>query len=84
MTTRTLTFGATHFASPKVTAEVRANWSVSRGATSFELDDFGGARPLPASLLLPSDVAPRDASFFLSVAGGLNTSLAWGLCVLNI
>jgi hypothetical protein len=78
VTTRTLTFGATHFASPKVTAEMRANWSVSRGATSFELDDFGGARPLPASLLLPSDVAPSDASFFLSVTGGLNTSLAWG------
>ncbi|HZI17739.1 MAG TPA: TonB-dependent receptor [Pyrinomonadaceae bacterium] len=76
--TRTLTFGATHFASPKVTAEMRANWSVSRGATSFELDDFGGARPLPASLLMPSDVAPGDASFFLSVNGGLNTSLAWG------
>jgi hypothetical protein len=78
VTTRTLTFGATHFASPKVTAEMRANWSVSRGATSFGLDDFGGARPLPASLLLPSDVAPHDASFFLSVNGGLNTSLAWG------
>lgn len=78
VTTRTLTFGATHFASPKVTAEMRANWSVSRGATWFELDDFGGARPLPASLLLPSDVAPSDASFFLSVNGGLNTSLAWG------
>src|ERR671920_392767 len=78
VTTRTLTFGATHFASPKVTAEMRANWSVSRGATSFDLDDFGGARPLPASLLLPSDVAPRDASFFLSVNGGLNMSLAWG------
>ena len=78
VTTRTLTFGATHFASPKVTAEMRANWSVSRGATWFELDDFGGARPLPASLLLPSDVAPGDASFFLSVTGGVNTSLAWG------
>ncbi|HEY9284424.1 MAG TPA: TonB-dependent receptor [Pyrinomonadaceae bacterium] len=78
VTTRTLTFGATHFASPKVTAEMRVNWSVSRGATWFELDDFGGARPLPASLLLPSDVAPSDASFFLSVNGGLNTSLAWG------
>jgi hypothetical protein len=78
VTTRTLTFGATHFASPRVTAEMRANWSVGRGATRFELDDFGGARPLPASLLLPPDVAPRDASFFLSVNGGLNTSLAWG------
>jgi len=78
VTTRTLTFGATHFASPKVTAEMRANWSTSRGATSFELDDFGGARPLPASLLMPPDIAPGDASFFLSVNGGLNTSLAWG------
>jgi hypothetical protein len=78
MRTRTLTFGATHFASPKVTAELRANWSVSRGATTFELDDFGGAQPLPTTLLLPPDVDPRDASFFLSVNGGLNTSLAWG------
>jgi hypothetical protein len=78
VTTRTLTFGATHFASPKVTAEVRANWSVSHGTTSFELDDFGGARPLPPSLLVPPDVASRDASFYLSVLGGLNTSLAWG------
>jgi hypothetical protein len=84
VTTRTFTFGATHFASPKVTAEMRANWSVSRGATSFELDDFGGARPLPASLLLPPDVAPHDASFFLSVNGGLNMSLAWGKGADNI
>src|SRR5205085_411256 len=44
-TTQTLTVGATHIITPKVSHDFRANYSVTRAGKYFQLDDFGGAEP---------------------------------------
>jgi len=82
--TETVTLGATYSFSPRTLNELRANWSRARGATSFALDDFGGAVPLPPSLLFPTSVSPQDAGFQFLLGGGTNTSLVVGKNVDNL
>lgn len=82
--TATVTLGATYSFSSRTLNELRANWSRSRGATSFALDDFGGAVPLPPSLLFPSSVSLQDAGFQFLLGGGTNTSLVVGKNVDNL
>ena len=82
--TQTLTGGATFSFSAEAINELRANWSRARGATSFTLDDFGGAVVLPASLLFPSSVPSQDAGFQFLSGSGMNTNLAVGKNVDNV
>ncbi len=63
--TTTLTLGATYVLGPKVSNDLRANYSHVRAGASYPLDDFGGAEPPPASSLFPSHVNPENASFTL-------------------
>lgn len=79
--TTTVTGGVTFSFSSRTINDLRANWSRATGTTSFTLDDFGGAQPLPVSLIFPATV-PEDAGFqFLS---GANTNLAFGRNVDNV
>lgn len=82
--TETVTLGATFSFSPRILNELRANWSRVRGATSFALDDFGGAVPLPTSMLFPSAASLQDAGFQFLLGGGTNTSLVVGKNVDNL
>ena len=82
--TATVTFGATYSFSARTLNELRANWSRARGATSFALDNFGGAVPLPPSLLFPASALLPDAGFQFLLAGGTNTSLVVGKNVDNL
>jgi hypothetical protein len=82
--TATVTFGATYSFSARTLNESRANWSRARGATSFALDDFGGAAPLPSSLLFPAFALLPDAGFQFLLTGGTNTSLVVGKNVDNL
>ena len=80
--TETLTGGATFSFSDGVINDLRANWSRARGATSFALDDFGGALVIPVSLLFPSSTPHQEVSFqFLS---GTNANLVVGKNVDNV
>ena len=80
--TLTLTGGVTFSANPRTINDLRANWSRARGATSFTLDDFGGAQPFPRSLIFPPATVPEDAGFqFIS---GVNTNLTFGKNVDNV
>jgi hypothetical protein len=83
LNTETFTVGATYSFSPTILNELRANWSRVRGATSFALDDFGGAVPLPPALLSPA-ASLQDAGFQFLLAGGTNTSLMVGKNVDNL
>jgi len=74
--TETATLGATISFSPRAVNDLRFNWSRVKGATSFSLDDFGGASPLSPSLLFPAAFA--DGGFQLTLRGGTNTSLVVG------
>ena len=66
---QTLTIGLTELAKPGISNEIRANYSNQRVGTDYELDDFGGAVPLPDSLLFPSGFSSTNGSFALFIPG---------------
>ncbi|MBA2732689.1 MAG: TonB-dependent receptor [Acidobacteria bacterium] len=76
--TETITGGSTYLFNTRAVNDLRVNWSRARGATTFALDDFGGATPLPLSLLFPSSSSPSDAGFQFLLNGGTNSSLVVG------
>ncbi|HEY2974370.1 MAG TPA: TonB-dependent receptor [Pyrinomonadaceae bacterium] len=61
--TQTLTLGATHIITTRVSNEARLNYSRNRGSSVLRLDDFGGAIVPDGSVLLPP-FASIDSSFF--------------------
>jgi hypothetical protein len=63
LNTQTLTGGATWVISPSVNNEFRANWSKSYGGDFLFLDNFGGATPIPDSVLFPPPYSSSNASF---------------------
>src|SRR5215475_3960278 len=65
----TLTVGFTQLISPRVSNEARANYSNHRIGVRFFLDDFGGAVPLPDSLLFPTGSSSANAIFGLFIPG---------------
>jgi hypothetical protein len=81
MNTRTLTIGATFSLGTNAINELRTNWSRAQGATDFLLDDFGGAIPLPESLL---SRPVNDAGFQFLLGQGANTNLVIGKNVNNL
>ncbi len=48
---------------------MRINYSNQRVATKFAVDNFGGAVPLPDSLLFPSGFSSTDSAFLLLING---------------
>jgi hypothetical protein len=84
LNTTTVTLGATFSFSSRTVNELRANWSRARGATSFSLDDFGGASPPSATLLFPASPSPANSGFQFLLGGGTNTSLVVGKNVDNL
>lgn len=82
--TQTLTAGATAAFDPKVTGELRFNWSRARGETELSLDDFGGAMPPAASLLFPPFARPDTSGFQVTLRGGINAGFGTGKNVDNL
>src|SRR5262245_2233577 len=67
----TLTIGATHLIGQRTSNEIRANYSSHRVGLRYAMDDFGGAVPLPDSLLFPSGYSYSSAnSGFLFLING--------------
>src|SRR5215204_3701779 len=81
--TQTLTAGATAAFSPKVTGDLRFNWSRARGETELLLDDFGGATPPDPRTLFPPFARPDASGFQVTLRGGLNASFGTGKNVDN-
>lgn len=65
----TLTVGLTQLISPRMGNEVRANYSNQRMGTKFFLDDFGGAVPLPDSLMFPAGFSSANGVFGIFIPG---------------
>jgi hypothetical protein len=82
--TQTLTAGATAALSPRVTGDLRFNWSRARGETELRLDDFGGATPPDSSLLFPPFARPDSSGFQVTLRGGLNAGFGTGKNVDNL
>jgi hypothetical protein len=68
-TVQTLTIGSAQSVRPAISNEVRANYSNQKIGTNFVLDNFGGAVPLPNSVLFPSGFSPENANFELYLQG---------------
>ncbi len=82
--TRNLTLGATFRIAPNLFNELRANGSWARGATSFVMDDFGGATPLDEATLFPPFVSRGEAGFQVLFRGKTSSNLAVGKNVDNL
>ena len=82
--TQTLTAGATAAFNPKVTGDLRFNWSRARGETELVLDDFGGATPPDTSLLFPPFAQPETSGFQVTLRGGINAGFGTGKNVDNL
>ena len=66
---QTITVGLTELLKPGISNEVRANYSNDRVGTKLALDHFGGAVPLPDSLLFPSGFSSKNGFFLLYISG---------------
>jgi hypothetical protein len=66
---QTLTIGLTHLISPTASNEVRANYSNHRAKGRYGLDSFGGAVPVPNSVLFPSGYSSSNANFEVYIVG---------------
>jgi len=64
---QTFTVGLTEIINPAVSNEVRANYSNDRVGTQYALDNFGGAVPLPDSLLFPPGFSSTNGFFGLYI-----------------
>jgi hypothetical protein len=60
---QTLTLGLTETINQGISNEVRVNYSNDRVSSNFALDHFGGAVPLPDSLLFPPEVSSANGFF---------------------
>ena len=65
----TFTVGITQLIKPQVTNELRANYSNQRLGNDYDLDDFGGAVPLPDSILFPAGLSSKDSGFLFLISG---------------
>jgi hypothetical protein len=81
LTTRTLTLAATLGVNPKVSNELRVNWSWNRGQRRNDLDTLGGAVPVPTSQWFPLSFGP-NSNFNFNLNGG--TFIQQGFTVNNV
>lgn len=65
----TLTLGLTELIEPNISNEVRLNYSNQRVATQFIVDNFGGAVPVPDSLLFPPGFSSTNSAFLFIING---------------
>ena len=83
ITTQTATLGATWTASPAMNNDLRFNYSRVDAASSYHLDNFGGAIP-PASIPFPNDFSSQNAFFQFAVFSLRNNRLTTGKNVKNL
>jgi hypothetical protein len=65
----TFTAGLTQLIQPRISNEVRMNYSNHRVGTRFFLDDFGGAVPLSDSMLFSTGFSSENGTFGLFIPG---------------
>jgi hypothetical protein len=63
------TIGLTQLINPRISNEVRVNYSNHRLSTRLTMDNFGGAVPLPDSALFPPGASSANGGFSLYIVG---------------
>jgi hypothetical protein len=66
---QTVTLGLTEIISPRMSNELRANYSNDRISTTFSMDNFGGAVPLSDSVSFPQGISSANGLFSLEIIG---------------
>jgi TonB dependent receptor len=66
---QTFTLGLNQVVTPQISNEIRANYSNDRVATKYVADNFGGAVPLPDSLVFPSGYSSANGSLGFNING---------------
>jgi hypothetical protein len=66
---QTFTLGMEHLIAPRLSNEIRVNYSNQRLGTKYFLDGFGGAVPLQDSLLFPSGFSSENSLFLQFIPG---------------
>jgi hypothetical protein len=66
---QTGTIGLTELITPRISNEVRANYSNDRVRVKVALDNFGGAVPLPDSVLFPTGISSANGTFGFYIPG---------------
>ena len=66
---QTATLGLTQLITARISNEVRVNYSNDRVSGRYALDNFGGAAPLPDSVLFPSGFSSANSFFAFLVMG---------------
>ena len=66
---QTGTIGLTWLVAPAISNEFRANYSNQRVVSRYTMDKFGGAVPLPDSILFPSGYTSANSLFELYIVG---------------
>ena len=70
-TVQTGTLGLSQMITRRISNEFRANYSNDRVGTTYALDNFGGAVPLPDALVFPSGYSSREGLFqFILIGSG--------------
>ena len=68
-TVQTMTAGFTAIITPRMSNELRANYSNQRVSITNALDNFGGAVPLPDSILFPPGYSSANGLFEFLIQG---------------
>ena len=68
-TVHTFTLGLTETITSAISNEVRVNYSNQRVAAKFFVDNFGGAVPLPDSLLFPPGLTSATSAYLFLIIG---------------
>jgi len=66
---QTFTVGLTEIINHAISNDVRVNYSNNRVSVRYALDDFGGADPLPDSVLFPPGFSSLNSSFTFTIVG---------------
>ena len=65
----TFTLGLNQLITSQISNEVRANYSNQRISTKYVIDNFGGALPIPDSLLFPDGFSSNNGQYQFYVGG---------------
>jgi hypothetical protein len=84
LTTETYTIGGTLSFTPAINNELRGNFSRNAGTSSYQVDSFGGATPLPDAMFFPSGVSASDAVSSLNINGAANPAIQSGTAADNL
>jgi hypothetical protein len=78
LSTQTLTLGSTQSLTPRISNDLRFNYSKSKSGAFRVLDNFGGAVPPSDSLLFPSFTSSEDSAFVFLIDNGTGASFRAG------